>query len=179
MKRSAYQAGKMPASPYNTRSMPLIRDEKEDEPIRRGKASAIVSRERLRRQRGGVERATAWIVLLVSVFGSVAALAGGWQPLIAGIVTRHPQWYAIVGGIGLQVALTFLEWYYFDSPLVSWPARLLDTVLTALGYGPLVFVSLVAFLAARHVPQPVYVADGIILLFSLAVAWYPESRLVD
>lgn len=144
-----------------------------------GKDSAVVSRAQLRRQRGKVERATAWIVLFVSVLGTIAALAGGWTPLIAGIISLRPQWSAIIGGAAIQALLTFLEWYYFDQPLVSWPARAFDAITTALGYGPLVIVSLVTFLVARGAPQAPYLAWGIIGLVSLAVAWYPESRLVD
>ena len=178
MQRSRFHASKM--SPYNTRSMPLEnRPEEKRETSRLGKASAVVSRERLRRQRGGIERASAWIVLFLSLLGTIAAFAGGWTPLIAGIVNRQLPVAAIVGGLALQAVLTFLEWYYFDSPLVSWPARLFDTIMTAIGYGPLVLMPLVTLLATRGVPQYPYVAWLIIGLVSLVIAWYPESRLVD
>ncbi len=163
---------------YPVRSEPL-ESGKPVEKVSRRKASAVVSRERLRKQRGGIERATAWIVLFISVFGTIAALAGGWTPLISGIVTLKPQWAAIAGGLAIQVLLTFLEWYYFDQPMIAWPARLGDTIMTALGYGPLVFVALINLLASRNVPQFEYVAWGIIGLVSLLIAWYPESRLVD
>jgi hypothetical protein len=145
----------------------------------RGKESAIVGRATLRRQRGSIERYTAWIVLFVSVLGTIAWLAGGWMPLIAGIVTLRPNWAAIGGGFGIQVLLTFLEWHYFDVLMVAWPARLADTAATALGYGPLVIVGLTLFLASKGVPSPLYAAWGIIGLVSLLTAWYPESRLVD
>jgi hypothetical protein len=164
------------------RSAPLeSRAQEGEEDTRHRKESAIVSRTRLRKQRGNIERATAWIVLVLSVLGTIATFAGGWTPLVAGIIARTPQWYAIVGGIALQVVLTFLEWYYFDQPFIAWPARGFDTLMTALGYGPLVLVGLVTFLVARGVPfaQVGYVAWGIIGLVSLAIAWYPESRLVD
>lgn len=144
-----------------------------------GKESAIVRRATLRRQRGAVERSTAWIVLALSVLGTIAALAGGWTPLVIGIINLDPQWSAIIGGVAIQGALTFLEWWYFDNPLVAWPARAFDTLLTALGYGPLVLVALTAFLVARHAPAPLYLAWGIVGLVSLLAAWYPESRLVD
>jgi hypothetical protein len=148
-------------------------------PTQRRKESAVIRRATLRKQRGAVERASAWFVLLLSVIGSVAALAGGFVPLIAGIIGRTPQWSAIIGGLGLQAILTFLEWYYFDSPLVSWPARLVDTVTTAIGYGPLFLAALVAFLVEQDVAQAGYVAWGIIGGISFLVAYFPESRLVD
>jgi hypothetical protein len=109
----------------------------------------------------------------------VAALAGGWEPLIKGIVTLHPNWAAIGGGFGVQILLTFLEWHYFDVPMVAWPARIVDTLATAIGYGPLVLVGLTAALASKAVPSPIYAAWTIIGLVSLLIAWYPESRLVD
>lgn len=149
-------------------------------PLPSRKESAIIRRSTLRKQRGTVERATAWIVLVLSVFGTVATLAGGWTPLIASIVARTPLWSAIIGGFAVQGVLTFLEWYYFDKPLVSWPARVLDTLMTMIGYGPLVLVPLVAILAAKLAPaQATQAAWGIIGLVSLLIAWYPESRLVD
>ena len=148
-------------------------------PTRPTKESAIVKRATLRRQRGAIERYTAWIVLFVSVLGTIAALAGGWVPLIAGVVGLHPNWAAIGGGLAVQALLTFLEWHYFDVPMVAWPARLADMVATALGYGPLVIAGLVGYLAAKQVPSPEYAAWGIIGLVSLLIAWYPESRLVD
>jgi len=148
-------------------------------PTQRRKESAVVRRATLRKQRSVIERATAWIVLFLSVLGTIAAFAGGFTPLIAGIVARTPNWAAISGGIGLQVVLTFLEWYYFDSPFVSWPARAIDTVTTALGYGPLVLVPLVAVLAGRGVPSVVTVAWLLIGVVSFGVAYYPESRLVE
>lgn len=143
------------------------------------KESAIVRRATLRRQRGAIERTTAWIVLFVSVLGTIAALAGGWVPLIAGIIAFKPNWAAIGGGVGIQVLLTYLEWHYFDIPLVSWPARLVDTATTALGYGPLVIALLATLLASKGVPSPYNVAWAIIGVVSFLIAWYPESRLVD
>jgi hypothetical protein len=151
-------------------STPLTRPTKE---------SAIVKRATLRRQRGAIERWTAWIVLFVSVLGTIAALAGGWVPLISSIATLRPNWAAIGGGFGIQVLLTFLEWHYFDVPMVAWPARIVDMLTTALGYGPLVLIGLVGALVARGVPYPLYAAWAIIGLVSLLIAWYPESRLVD
>jgi len=143
------------------------------------KESAIIRRATLRRQRGAIERSTAWFVLVLSVIGSIAALAGGFVPLIAGIMTRAPQWSAIIGGFMLQVLLTHLEWHYFDTPLVAWPARMVDTLTTAIGYGPLVIAALSAFLLARGVPLPLYAAWGIIGIVSFIAAYYPESRLVE
>lgn len=143
------------------------------------KESAVIRRATLRRQRGTVERSTAWIVLFISVLGTVATLAGGWEPLVGGFLQRDPLWSAVVGGIAIQALLTFLEWYYFDQPMISWPARLGDTVLTALGYGPLVLIPLVSLLTARGVTGALYLAWLIIGVVSFLIAWYPESRLVD
>src|SRR5205085_6420165 len=60
----------------------------------RTKESAVVSRARLRKQRGAVERWTAWVVLFVSFLGTVVALAGGWE--IGRASCRERVW--ILGG---------------------------------------------------------------------------------
>jgi len=145
----------------------------------RAKESAVVRRATLRKQRGKVERATAWIVLFVSALGTIATFAGGWEPLIASIRALRPNWAAIAGGVGAQALLTFLEWHYYDVPLVSWPARFFDTILTALGYGPLVAALLIGILTTRNAPLPFQLAWGIIILVSFLIAYYPESRLVE
>lgn len=161
----------------------------QSKPMRDPKESAIVSRARLRKQRGSIERWTAWVVLLVSFLGSVAALHGGWPPLIASLTTLTPRWAPLLGGIAIQALLTYLEWHYFDVPLIAWGARLGDAATTALGYGPLVVVglstALTPFFVAVPDPTVPTVPEGdiaawcIIGIVSLLVAWYPESRLVE
>lgn len=145
----------------------------------RGKESAITSRARLRRQRGAIERYTAYVVLFVSFLGTVVALAGGWEPFIMSLLAWRPNVAALGGGIGLQALLTYLQWHYFDHKPISWTARLMDAALTAIGWGPLFAPWLNLQLAARAVPEPLYVAWVILGLVALAVAWYPESRLVE
>lgn len=143
------------------------------------KESAIVSRTLLRKQRGAVERFTALGVLFVSFLGSIVALHGGFPPLIASIIALRPNWAALLGGILIQVLLTYLEWHYFDRPLIAWPARLVDAATTTLGYGPLIIVPLAAALTSRAIPQGDLAAWCIIGIVSVLVAWYPENRLVD
>lgn len=146
---------------------------------RQGKASAVVGRETLRKQRGGIERAAAWLVLLVSFAGSVATLHGGFAPMIESIATKQYNVGALLGGVLIQVVLTFLEWWYFDRPLIAGGARLVDAATTAIGFGPLFLAPLVSFLEARGIESPLLPAWGIIIAVSFAVAWFPESRLVD
>src|SRR5215216_204067 len=124
------------------------------------KESAIVSRARLRKQRGAVERWTEWVVLLVSFLGAIAALHGGWPPLLASLTTLQPHWAPLLGGVAVQGLLTYLEWHYFDSPLISWSARLGDAATTALGYGPLVIAWLIARLTSETLPDPFFIAWG-------------------
>src|SRR6185295_4270171 len=95
------------------------------------KESAIVSRATLRRQRGAIERWTAFIGLFVSFLGTIAALSGGWAALIG-----SPRVAPIVGGLAAQAFLTFLQRHYHDRPWLSRPSRVVDAALTALGYGP-------------------------------------------
>lgn len=161
------------------KSEPLVSKPTESARPQISKESAVIRRATLRKQRGKIERSTAWIVLFISVLGSMATLAGGWVPLVGSFIERDPLWSAVVGGLAIQALLTFLEWYYFDQPMISWPARLGDTLLTALGYGPLVLASLVSLLATRGISGASYFAWLIIGLVSLLIAWYPESRLVD
>lgn len=138
------------------------------------KESAIVSRARLRRQRGAIERWTAFIGLFISFLGTIAALAGGWTTLIAA-----PRLSPILIGIAVQAGLTYLQWHYYDTRLLSRPSRVIDAVFTALGYGPLFQAALMAAVTARGVPEPWYVAWAIIGLIAYGLAWYPESRLVE
>lgn len=139
------------------------------------KQSAIVSRAALNRQRGAVERATALVVLFLSVLGTVAALYGGWGPIVARQFRAGP----IAGGLALQGLLTWLQWSYQHRRRIRWPAIVVDAVFTAVGYGPLIVPWLAPQLAARGVPEPGYVAWTIVGLASLLPAWYPESRLVE
>lgn len=148
-------------------------------PIQRAKESAIVSRATLRRQRGAIERYTAWVVLLISFAGTVVVFAGGWPAFIASWQALRPSIAAHVGGIAVQALLTYLQWHYYDVRGISWTARVFDAATTALGYGPLFAPWLIEQLAVRDIPAPFYVAWGIIGLVSYGIAWYPESRLVD
>lgn len=149
------------------------------QPMREAKDSAVVSRARLRKQRGAIERFTAFLVLFLSFLGSVVTLHGGWVPLIESLAAARPVWWALLGGIGLQLLLTYLEWHYFDRVAIAWPARVADTALTALGYGPLVVGRLTAALATEALPDATIPAWIIIGIVSFLAAWYPESRLVD
>jgi hypothetical protein len=145
------------------------------------KASAIVDRSSLRRQRGAVERWSALVVLLISFAGTIATFAGGWLTLIEGARAGEPSWAAIIGGIAFQGLLTYVQWHYYDRRALSWISRGIDTALTAIGYGPLVVVALAGWIASRGVEAPTNLqfAWGVIVLVSFLAAWYPESRLVD
>ena len=162
-------------------------DEKEERPrkgktkkhSRSGKGSAIVTRDRLKTQRSGIERTMAWLVLFLSFLGTIAALHGGFGPLIASISTGQFNQAALLGGVLIQLVVTFLEWYYFDRPLIAWGARVVDTAATTIGYGPLFLAPLAVLLYNRGVTSPEPAAWGIIALISLGIAWFPESRLVD
>lgn len=139
------------------------------------KESAVISRARLRKQRGAVERWTALVVLFVSFVGTIVALNGGWPSIIA--LKIGPA--AVLGGLAIQGLLTYFEWHYYDRRAISWGARLVDTAFTAVGYGPLLVPPLTVYLAGKSVPSAIYAAWGIAVLVSFLTAWYPESRLVD
>lgn len=139
------------------------------------KQSAIVSRAQLARARGPVERATAWIVLVVSFIGTIVAFHGGWAPILALQFSAS----AVLGGFLLQSLLTWLQWAYHHNRLLCWGSRIIDATLTAYGYGPLFITALTAYLASRGISESFYVGWLLIGLVSLALAWYPESRLVD
>lgn len=153
--------------------MPVISD-----PIdRKRKASAIVSRATLDRQRGAFERMMAIGLLFISFAGSIAALSGGWAALFAA-----PRPGAIAAGIAAQVALTAAEWWY-GSGRGRWRYRLalsIDTALTAIGYGPLFVPALASYLAARGAGDSATIAAwGIVVIASTLLAWYPEFTLID
>jgi hypothetical protein len=148
---------------------------------RSGKASAIVTRDHLKKQRGLIERTMAWLVLLISFVGAIAALHGGFAPLIASVRSGQYNIAALLGGVLLQLLLTFLEWYYFDIPKIAWGARIVDALTTAIGYGPLFLAPLALFLYNRGADVMTATAGAwaIIGLASLGIAWFPEDRLVD
>ena len=143
------------------------------------KASAVVSRERLKKQRGLIERSMAWLVLLLSFLGTIAALHGGFGPMAATLASGQLNQAALLGGVLIQLIVTVLEWYYFDIWQIAWGARLIDTGATAIGYGPLLTAPITLLLYNRGIADPIPAAWGIIILASLGIAWFPESRLVD
>lgn len=158
---------------------PRSRSGKLKKNARSGKGSAIITRDRLKKQRSGIERTMAWLVLFLSFLGTIAALHGGFGPLVSSISRGPLNTAALLGGVLIQSIVTFLEWWYFDRPLIAWSARVVDTAATTIGYGPLFLAPLAVLLYNRGVTQPEAVAWGVIALVSLGVAWFPESRLVD
>lgn len=146
------------------------------------KPSAVVNRATLTKQRGAVERWSAYVVLLVSFLGTIAAFNGGWVALITGLLAGTNMF-----GIGimsllailLQGGLTYLQWAYADDPRIAYASRAVDTLFTAWGWGPLFVGGLTATIAGIGIASPEYWAWGVLGLVSLLAAWYPESRLVD
>lgn len=141
------------------------------------KESAVWSHTQLQKQRGKVERYTAWVVLFISFIGSVVAFNGGWPNVTA----LKFSIAGTLGGLVLQLVLTYLEWHYHDKRLISWGARVIDTITTAIGYGSLVLTPLTKYLMSKDVSpeNAVLGAWAIIVIVSFFVAWYPESRLVE
>jgi len=141
------------------------------------KRSAIVRRETLDRQRGAFERFSAFGVLFFSFAGTIAALSGGWASL-----ANTPRLAPIALGFAVQVAITAAEWWY-GAGRGRWRYRtalVIDSALTAAGYGPLVASWIAAYLAARGMGElAIVVAWSIIGVASLAIAWYPERTLID
>lgn len=143
----------------------------------RTKASAIVNRAKLDRQRGAFERFSALGVLFFSFAGSIAALSGGWSQLAG-----HPRLAPIASGVAIQAALTAAEWWYGDGR-GRWRYRLallIDASLTTVGYGPLIVPWLTPYLAARGAGDlALYAAWGLAAIASGLIAWYPEQVLID
>lgn len=150
------------------------------------KTSAVVAFGTLRKQRGGVERVMAWVVLALSFVGSAVALGGGWAALLTG--------KALIGGLLLgvliQTGLTWLQWAYADTRVLAWPARLVDALLTAMGWGVLVAPWLQGVLVGQGASAAKVNVFGFtvapalagtwLILYSISVfiAWFPENRLV-
>ena len=149
-----------------------------EEPLKsRRKESAIVSRATLDRQRGAFERFAAFALLLLSFAGTVAALSGGWTAL-----RTAPRLAPIVGGIGLQLALTATE-YWYGAGRGHWRYRValcVDAALTTVGYGPLFVPWIAPYLAARGAGELALVlAWALVGVAALALAWWPEKTLID
>lgn len=142
---------------------------------------AIVKRSQMRKARGWFERLMAIGVLLLSLFGSVLAWAGGFVKFAA--APLNP----IAWGLGFlsQLALTTVQWMYraqgFTHPMYLISLGI-DVVLTILGFGPIA----APWLAARIVENGWLTPDGaaiaawlFVAIVAFAMAWYPEDRLVD
>lgn len=152
---------------------------------REARAGAL-SRRALRRSRTAVETYLAWCLLAASWIGSIVVAHGGWAALLAG----RWSWTALALGLAGQGLLTWLQWSYDDVWWVAWPARAVDALLTAAGYGPLLIAILAGWvapgLAARGwlvavvggVTTATAIAWCSCYLVSLFVAWYPEAKLV-
>ena len=140
------------------------------------KQSAVVDRATLDRQRGAIERYSAFVVLFFSFAGTIAALSGGWSAL-----RDAPQLAPIVAGLALQACLTATQWWY-GAGRGPWRYRLAlcaDSALTALGYGPLIVPWLSTYLAAKGAGQASEIASWIIVgVASLLVACYRERKLI-
>lgn len=142
---------------------------------------AVFRRAQIRQARGWFERLSAIAVLLLSLFGSVMAWAGGFVKFAA--APLNP----IAWGLGLlsQAILTFLQWMYraqgFAHPVYLISLGI-DVALTVLGFGPIVAPWLTArIVEARWLPldQAAIVAWGVVAISAFAMAWYPEDRLID
>lgn len=145
------------------------------------KPSAMFRRASIERSRTGVERLTAWIVLLVSVLGTIVAFHGGWEAFTT--ARRLP---AVLAGITIQSGLTYVQWAYYHRRALSLGSRLIDTGLTVLGFGPLFAGALTRFFFSIGItsviagqPGAVIVTWATLIIASYGLAWYPESRLVD
>lgn len=142
-----------------------------------GKRSAIVRRATLDQQRGAFERFMAIGLLFVSFAGSIAALSGGWSALIA---TPRPG--TIAAGFAVQCALTAAQWWY-GAGRGQWRYRLallIDTALTAIGYGPLLALWLIPYVVSKGAGESAtMIAWGIIVIVSALLAWFPEKTLID
>lgn len=141
------------------------------------KASAVFKRSDLVRNRGTVERWFAWVVLVFSLGGTIVVMHGGWEPVIGG------RWSipAILSGIAAQAVLTWMQWSYGQrrTSLLYLAPLIIDGALTVWGYGPAVVPQFSIWLAAHSVPQAIAFAWAAMVLVSFAMAWYPETRLID
>jgi hypothetical protein len=141
----------------------------------RRKGSAIVSRTTLRRQRAVVERISAWLLLILSLLGTIVALHGSWEPILA----LHLSLAASLGGLLIQIVLTWTQWAYGGNrrhPIYI-GSLAIDASLTVVGYAPILVPILATWVISRGLPFEV--AWGIVIIAALALAWYPDSRLVD
>ena len=145
--------------------------------VARRKSSAILSRSKhLAPARLGFERATAGGVLLLSAAGSVAAVHGGFLPMVAA-----PQIGLAALAILFQVIITGAEWLYCHQR-VSWPyllAFFFDVALTVVGYRDVAMPRFAAITAWLGSPDPMLTGGLLLVLVAGFIAWYPESALIN
>lgn len=152
-----------------------------------GKASAVVTSAQLARGRNAFERVVGMGLLIGSVAGSVLAFNGG--------VTWPVTPAAALGGIGIQVLITVIQWFYHPhvprglgrfTRLAMWlrgltwkyvASVLLGAGLSAAGYRTILWEPLAA-VAGRAV-DPTIGALILLVVVSLFMEVIPENILVD
>lgn len=141
------------------------------------KQSALFHRGQLVRSRGKVERILAILIWGLSALGTIVALHGGWEPVLA----HRLSIAAILGGLIIQAVLSWTQWAYGDSKgnFLYLFSLGIDIAYTIYGYGPPIAPWIAVLLASRGIPEPLLSAWLLIALVSFFVAWYPEDRLVD
>ena len=145
--------------------------------VARRKSSAILSRSRhLAPARLGFERLMAGGVLFLSVVGSVAAVHGGFLPMVTA-----PKIGLIAIAIAVQAVITGVEWLY-SHQRVGWPYLItfgVDVALTVLGYRDVAIPRFADIAAWGGLPEPILVGGIALVIASGFIAWYPESALIN
>lgn len=128
-------------------------------------------------------RVSAWLALLVSAVGSVQAFAGRWPTSLLTILDAWPA-SALIGGLGIQLIVTLVEWRFAHHWTHSWQwwlAIVIDLLFTCWGYADIGIPWLLnRWQAAGITGDGANVAAwAVLVLFSLAIALYPEQTLVQ
>lgn len=125
-------------------------------------------------------RWTSIIVLIGSFVGSVMAFNGSWPATWK--VWEHISLVALVGGIGVQVFCTLMEWANRKnrlSPRYIGPL-LIDVGSTYIGFAPLLIPVLVRALSRTTMPASAaqVVAHVAVIVVAWWLAYYPETNLI-
>lgn len=151
----------------------------------RTKPTAIVSGETVDRAAIGLMRYGAIALLIVSFVGSIAAVNGGWDP----VIKAWPQPWEGVNplaagvGFGLQWWITMIEWHkrHHKLSLLYIFHLAIDTILSFLGFYPLIGPLFASGLAKMGLEQGAanLAAGAIVAVLSVVLAMLPEQMLVE
>lgn len=103
-----------------------------------GYSTAVIDGAAVDRAFARTVQGAAWAMLGVSIFGSIIAFNGGWEPKLA--FWQGISLNALIAGLALQGVITLIEWRYRNHKLslIYLFTLAVDAGMTFIGYNPVI-----------------------------------------